>query len=126
MLSVSLNDQHSRLIDFRVRWGIQSHFTASSNYSKINIPRIFLFSGSIVIVTRYVHVPYQISRISCFWVGAESVATNCPPKWGQIAAEMGHMLSSTAHPIILIVFLIVIISLDGDGNKVCACAISNF
>ena len=37
----------------RVRWGIQSHFTAKSNYSKNIIPRILLFSEWIVIVTRF-------------------------------------------------------------------------
>ena len=43
-----------------------------------------------------------------------------PPKWGQIVAEVGQ---STAHTIILIVILIVIIRGDSDGNKVCACNI---
>ena len=33
-------------------------------------------------VTMYMHVQYQISRINRFWVRAESVATNCPTKMG--------------------------------------------
>ena len=33
-------------------------------------------------VTRYVHVLYQISRVSRFWVRAKSAAANCPTKMG--------------------------------------------
>ena len=77
-------------------------------------------------VTRYVHVLYQISRVSRFCLRTKSVATNCPPKMRADCRRGGAInrtcdyFSSYPH------FLIVIIRLDGDGNKVCACAISNF
>ena len=38
----------------RMRWGIRLQFTAKFNYSKLNAGRILIFSGWIVMVTRYV------------------------------------------------------------------------
>ena len=65
-----------------VRWGIQPRFTAKSNYSKMNAARILIFSEWIVMVTRYVHVLYQISRVSHLWVRAKITAAICPTKMG--------------------------------------------
>ena len=69
-------------------------------------------------VTRYTHVLYQISRVSCFWVREKSVATNY---WAKMGADCHRGGAITAHAIILIV--IIIIRVDSDGNKVCAYAI---
>ena len=82
--------------------GAYIHFTAKSNYSKINIPIILLFSDLIMIVTRY--MLYQISGVTHFWVRAKSVMTNCPSKMGADccrggAIDRGHdYLNSYPYP----------------------------
>ena len=77
-------------------------------------------------VPRCVHVQYEISGVNCFWVGAKSVATNCSAKMGADCRRGGVINRSCDYFDSYPYFLIVIIRLDGDGNKVCACTISNF
>ena len=77
-------------------------------------------------ITRYVHVLYQISRDSRFWVRAKSAVANCPTKMGADCCRGGVISRIYDNFNIYHYFLIIIIRVDSDGNEVCACAISNF
>ena len=92
----------------------------------MNAGRILIFSMLIVMVTRYVHVLYEISRVGCYWVRAKSAVANCPTKMGADCCRGGVISRTYNNFNIYYHFLTIIIRLDSDGNEVCACAISNF
>ena len=46
----------------------------------IYLSRIWLFSGSIAMVIKYMHVLHWISRVGCFWMRARKIVTNFPLK----------------------------------------------